>query len=42
VNAIRALGMIGPSAQDALLALSTDESPEVRTAAAEALAAFRP
>jgi HEAT repeat protein len=42
LNAIRALGTVGPSAQDALMALSKDESPEVRAAAAEALAAFRP
>jgi hypothetical protein len=42
LHAIRALGMIGPSAQDALLPLSRDESPEVRAAAAEALAGFRP
>jgi HEAT repeat protein len=42
LNAIRSLGMVGPSAQDALLSLSRDESPEVRAAAAEALAAFRP
>lgn len=42
LNAIRALGMVGPSAQDALMLLSKDESPEVRAAAAEALAGFRP
>jgi hypothetical protein len=42
LNAIRALGTVGPSAQDALMALSKDEVPEVRAAAAEALAAFRP
>jgi hypothetical protein len=42
LNAVRALSMIGPAAQDALLPLSRDESPEVRAAAAEALAGFRP
>jgi len=42
LNAVRALGMVGPSAQDALLSLARDESPEVRAAAAEALAGFRP
>ncbi|MGH7560730.1 MAG: HEAT repeat domain-containing protein [Gemmatimonadales bacterium] len=42
LTAIRSLGTIGPTAQDALNSLSRDESPEVRAAAAEALASFRP
>lgn len=42
LNAVRALAMVGPAAQDALLALSKDDTPEIRTAAAEVLAGFRP
>ena len=42
LGAVRALALIGPPAQDALLALSRDESPELREAAAEVLAGFRP